>query len=189
MKCSIYDYETLGQNPNSAPILSIAIYTFNTNTIHSLTIENIVKDCVFASFDVSEQVKNYGKIIEKDTLEWWSKQSKEAQKQIAPSDSDVSIRDLPTLFKAAKVDESDRVFTRGNTFDPIFTSQIFKDINVEEPYKWWTIRDMRSLIEGMTYGSSVKNNFIPPSVNESDLVLHDPRYDIALDVLRIASLT
>ena len=130
MMCSIYDYETLGQNPNSAPVLSIAIYTFNTNSIDSLTIENIVNDCVFASFDVSEQVKTYGKVIEKDTLEWWSKQSKEAQKQIAPSDSDVSIRDLPTLFEAAQVHDSDRVFTRGNTFDPIFTSQIFKDLNL-----------------------------------------------------------
>ena len=48
---------------------------------------------------------------------------------------------------------------------------------------------MRSLIEGMSYGSGIKNNFMPPTVNDHDVVLHDPRYDIALDVLRIATLS
>lgn len=192
MKCMIYDYETLGQNPNAAPVLSVAIYAFDDNDIHEhcdITIKQIVADSVFAKFDVAEQITKYNKEIDPSTVEWWRQQSKEAQKILQPSSEDISISKLPQLFADAGSSMCERVYTRGNTFDPIFTTQICRDLNVSEPYDWWTIRDMRSLIEGMSYGSGIKNNFMPPTVNDHDVVLHDPRYDIALDVLRIATLS
>jgi hypothetical protein len=187
--CLIYDYETLGQDPNSAPLLSIALYAFDDQTIGELTLQDIVSNCSMYKFDVAEQITKYNKVVDPSTVEWWSKQSKDAQAVLEPSDDDVSIVELPNMFQRMSNVPFERVYTRGNTFDPIFTTRICKDINVDEPYPWWAIRDTRSLIEGMSYGSSIRNTFMPPSVNKADVVLHDPRYDIALDVLRIASLT
>lgn len=187
--CLIYDYETLGQNPNTAPVLSIALYAFDDQTIGELTLDDIVSNCSMYKFDVTEQITKYNKVVDPSTVEWWSKQSNEARSILDPSDKDVSIRELGNMFQSELNVPAERVYTRGNTFDPIFTSQICRDIDIAEPYDWWAIRDTRSLIEGMSYGSTIRNTFMPPSVKESDVVLHDPRYDIALDVLRIAALT
>jgi hypothetical protein len=49
-------------------------------------------------FDVEDQVKNYNRKIEKDTLEWWGKQNKEAQAKLAPSGEDKSIAELFSFF-------------------------------------------------------------------------------------------
>jgi len=187
-QCLIYDYETLGQNPNTAPILSIALYAFDDQKLSELTLEDIVFNCSMYKFDVAEQITKYNKVICPATVEWWSKQSKSAQAVLDPSEDDVSIEELPNMFQRMMNVPAERVYTRGNTFDPIFTTQVCRDIDVAEPYPWWTIRDTRSLIEGMSYGSNLRHTFMPPSVKESDVVLHDPRYDIALDVLRIAAL-
>ena len=80
------------------------------------------------------------------------------------------------------------VYTRGNTFDPIITETMCKIMNKPSPYPWWSIRDTRSMIDGLSYGSNISNSFVPDSVDWKDVVVHDPRYDIALDVLRLQVL-
>ena len=57
----------------------------------------------------------------------------------------------------------------------------------DEPYKWWDIRDTISFIEGLSYGADIKNNFIPDDLKEA-FVAHDPRHDVAMDVMRMQTL-
>jgi len=52
---------------------------------------------------------------------------------------------------------------------------------------WRIIRDTRSMIEGMSYGMDIKNDFMPSAL-ESKFVKHDPRHDIVMDVMRMQLL-
>ena len=86
-------------------------------------------------------------------------------------------------IKAAKA-----VWTRGNTFDPIYLRTILDATGDTDPFtQWWAIRDTRSFIEGMLYGSGIKNTFIPDGLKEK-FVGHDPKHDVVMDVMRMQFL-
>lgn len=192
----IYDFETLGQNPRTAPIVSLAAMSFSRDRLTSnpYTYAELLDRVDTIKFDVADQVKNYGKKIEKDTLEWWGKQSKEAQKQLAPSELDRPITDISIFMdfnvtkpKAVYASYRYWVYTRNNTFDPIFLEQILSDIGAELPYDWWAIRDTKSTIDGMSWGISLQDNFIPTGLAEH-FIAHNPVHDIAMDVMRLQYL-
>ena len=186
MKCVIYDYETLGKDVRTLPILSLAIFSFDTNVNYAY--QEIVNATGYYKFSVEDQVKNYGRKIEKETLDWWSQQDKSVfESQVKPSKNDLPLAALYDIMKK-HVGEKDIVFTRGNTFDPMVTQFIMESIGKVDPVPFWNVRDTRSFIEGLSYGSGLKNNFTPPELEGQQLALHDPRTDIALDVLRIQSL-
>jgi hypothetical protein len=70
----------------------------------------------------------------------------------------------------------------------MITTSLMKTLGKPEPYPWWNVRDTRSFIEGLSFGSDLKNNFMPPELEGRKLDIHDPRVDIAIDVLRIQTL-
>ena len=186
----IYDYETLGQDVVNCPVLSMAVFAFDTDRFISnpYTLNEIVDGSTYVKFDVNEQVKVYKRVIEASTLDWWKTQSKEAQRsQLKAYSTDVSITEMPDVLASIYTTEA-AVYTRGNPFDPIITETMCKIMNKPSPYPWWSIRDTRSMIDGLSYGSNISNSFVPDSVDWKDVVVHDPRYDIALDVLRLQVL-
>ena len=186
----IYDYETLGQDVVNCPVLSMAVFAFDTDRFISnpYTLNEIVDGSTYVKFDVNEQVKVYKRVIEASTLDWWKTQSKEAQRsQLKAYSTDVSITEMPDVLASIYTTEA-AVYTRGNTFDPIITETMCKIMNKPSPYPWWSIRDTRSMIDGLSYGSNISNSFVPDSVDWKDVVVHVPRYDIALDVLRLQVL-
>lgn len=189
MKCAIYDYETLGKDPSTLPVLSLAVVEFDTDrfTTNPYSFSELVESCVEFKFDVEDQVKNYGKKIDKDTLAWWGERPKELRDaQLTPTADDLPITALYDIFKEG-CEGVKAIYTRGNTFDPIITEQVMKDIGKPEPYPWWAIRDTRSMIEGMSYGSGLSNKFIPEGL-EDKFIAHDPRHDVAMDVMRLQTL-
>jgi len=191
MKCSIYDFETLSQDSIRGAVVSLAVLNFDTNTFSTdepYRFVDLVNSCHTIKFDVEEQVKKYQRKIDKSTLEWWSKQGEEAKKQLKASDEDVSIECLyEFLTEDVRIQTSERVYTRGNTFDPILLRTVLADVGKEDPTKWWTIRDTRSLFEGMFYGSNMDNKFMIEECKDV-FIAHDPRHDIALDVMRFQAL-
>lgn len=189
MKCVIYDYETLGTDVRTCPILSLALYEFNTARFASkpYTVEEILADSKFYKFSVADQVENYGKKISKDTLDWWNSQPKELKEsQLKPSKNDLQLAALYDIMVSTV--GANTYFTRGNTFDPMITQFMMESLKKPDPIEFWKVRDTRSFIEGLSYGSDLKNNFTPPEIEGKNLPLHDPRVDIALDVLRMQTL-
>ena len=190
--CIIYDFETLGQNQRKSVVLSLAALPFTEARFTSdnpYTYEELLYSTKFIKFNAQEQVGKYSRTIDKSTLEWWSKQPAEARKQLAPSDKDVSIVELyPFIMDLVdKPQDVKKVYTRGNTFDPIFLESLLENIGQKDPFPWWTVRDTRSMIEGMAYGSGLSNQFIPEGL-EKAFVKHDPTHDVVMDVMRIQSL-
>ena len=184
----VYDFETLGQNPRTAPVVSLALLNFSRArfTSNPYTYRELLDSVAVIKFNVEDQVKNHGKKIEKDTLAWWGNQSKAAQKQLAPTPWDQPITDLAKWF-AMNAGNPKATYTRNNTFDPIFLDQLMKDTGNDMPYDWWTIRDTKSTIAGMAWGHGIRDNFIPEGL-EQHFVAHDPAHDVAMDVMRLQYL-
>lgn len=184
---TIYDFETMSQDPHTGAVLSFAMLNWNPKKLY--TYSELVDSAAYIKFDVKEQVEKYNRVITKETVEWWSKQNKEAQKVIAPSKEDVSISELYQFYMMNKPDyDGGPIYTRRNTFDPVFmTSLCHATGHSDEPYKWWDIRDTISMIDGLSYGADIRNNFIPEGLAEH-FILHDPRHDIAMDVMRMQTL-
>ena len=188
MKCGIYDYETLGQDVATLPVVSLATLEFDTDRFvdQPYSYSELLQAAKYYKFDVADQVKNYGKKIEKDTMAWWQEQDKAVlDAQLAPKPDDMPIDVIHTAL--ASFLDKDAIYTRRNTFDPMITVQIMKDIGKPMPYAWWSIRDSLSTIEGMSWGSGLKNNFIPEGL-EDKAKKHDPIHDIALDVMRMQTI-
>lgn len=187
----IYDFETLSQNPIDGVVVSVAFLNFSFDKLekNAYDYDYLLNNTIFIKFDVQEQVEKYGRKIEESTLDWWKQQDKEALKKLKPLDTDVSISRLGPLFEVSIRNKQNvkTFFTRNNTFDPVILYSITKYFNQPMPHDWWKIRDTKSFIDGLTYGSGIKDSFIPP-LAENKYIKHDPRHDVVLDVLRLQTL-
>lgn len=185
----IYDFETLGPADTGA-VVSMAILKFDESryTEEPYTYDELLYQTDFIKFNVEEQVKQHGRIIDKSTLAWWQKKSPEAREQLKPSAQDRSIQDLWTFF-IEYLDEEKlaKVYTRGNGFDPIVLETVLNHFGKAMPYPWWIIRDTRSMLDGMLWGTDIDNKFIPAGLEEK-FVHHDPRHDIVMDVMRMQTV-
>jgi hypothetical protein len=189
--CLIFDFETLSQKPANGVVVSFAMINYSDQRFISMPYEydELVEKAQFIKFNVADQVKSYNRKIEKSTLEWWDQQNEEAKKQLKPSGTDRSIADLYNfVVQNTHIHNLKRVYTRRNTFDPIFMSSIMEATGNPEPYDWWLVRDTISFIDGLTIGSDdIRNNFIPDGLKDK-FVAHDPRHDIAMDIMRMQTL-
>ena len=189
-KSVIYDFETLGQDQRRSAVISFALLEFDESRYYNnpYTYRELVNSCKYIKFDVMDQVDNYDRTINKQTLEWWNEQGDRAKQQLKPSGADRKIVELFDFIKDnCDLKSIKKSYTRGNTFDPMFLQYLMVDIEKVEPFHWRTVRDTRSMIEGMSYGLDVGNNFILDEVRD-EFVKHDPCHDISMDVFRMQSL-
>lgn len=186
MNHMIYDYETLGQNRATCPVVNLAKLTFDPGRFvdKPYTWQELVDSAKFIKFDVRAQIAR-GRKPEKSTMDWWENQSAEARKQLLPSDEDRPLEEaIPFLMG-----EVETVWTRGNSFDPVITDFICIEYGLSEPYPFWTIRDTRTAIDSFSLGTNYKSNkFMPRAVKSGEFIAHDPIHDIAIDVLRLQEL-
>lgn len=187
--CIIYDFETLDKNPRESVALSMAALPFTEEkfvTDNPYTYSELLMNAKFIKFNVKEQVEVYGRKVDKETLEWWSKQSPEARASLAPSKDDVPLTELyPFLMDLIdNPKDAKKIYTRGNTFDPIFLESLLQNISQVDPFPWWNVRDTRSMIEGMTFGTDIRNDFMPDELKEH-FIHHNPIHDVAIDVMRL----
>ena len=187
-ECIIYDFETLSQKPTGVVVCTAAL-RFNENRYLSdnpYVYQELVDSSEFIKFSIREQVEMYGRGIQRSVIEWWKNQPKDAQQLLEPSDVDRPLADIIPFFENLIGDSSqiDKVYTRGNNFDPIFMDSILENLNSKSLYGWWLIRDTRSMIEGLSFGANIHNKFMVPGLDDQ-FIAHDPRHDIAMDVMRM----
>lgn len=189
----IFDFETLSLDRFRTVVSCVAGLQFQEERYTSdepYTFDELIDTASFAKFDVGTQVQHYNRKIDQGTLDWWRKQPKAVQNMlIEPSDSDVPFEQALVFFKTLMPtpDSVNKVYTRGNTFDPIIVDGIVEQLRGEELYQHWKLRDTRSIIDGLSYGADINNTFIVPGL-ENKFIAHDPRHDIAMDVMRMQYL-
>jgi hypothetical protein len=187
----IFDFETLSTDRYNCVVVSLAALKFSEDNFTSengYSFDELVESAKLIKFNVQDQVKNHNRVIDKKTLEWWNEQGTEAKKQLIPSDQDQSITELYDFFVSTIADMTfkSKVYTRGNNFDPIIFENIMDQLHKPHPYSFWQLRDTRSIIEGLSWGSGLKNSFMPEGCD--NFIHHDPVHDIALDVMRMQTL-
>jgi len=189
-ECVIYDFETLSQDQLKGVVTSFAMLSFSESRYidNPYSYEELVDSCKYIKFDVEEQITKFGRKISKDTVDWWESQGEEAKKQIRPSKIDQSIEAFYAfIINNCECPKIKKSFTRGNTFDPMFLQYLMSDTGHQDPFHWRSVRDTRSTIEGMSFGMNLNNGFMPGEL-ASKFVKHDPRHDIAMDVMRMQLL-
>jgi hypothetical protein len=189
--CVIFDFETLSSDVNRGVVLSIGLLTYTSGRFSNdpYTYEELLENTKYMKFDVTEQVKKYDRKIQKGTLDWWNTQGPEAKKVLDPDPSiDQSIDKLYNFFVInVNMNNLKTVFTRGNTFDIPILEGILKETGNSIPYPFWMVRDTRSYLDGLLYGSNTRNSYIPDGCKEK-FIAHDARHDVVMDVMRMQTI-
>lgn len=181
-----FDVETLGVESNSV-ILSLACIHFRSD--EKPTFRELVDSAYFVKFNVRDQVENYGRRVDKGTLEWWEKQCEIVRKKsFLPLKTDENLKNGMESFHSwiqSKNDNKSWVWARGSLDDTLLHS-IERQLKVETmlPYHRW--RDVRTAVD-LLYDST--NGYCKVDhidfLYERDIIKHDPVIDCALDVMML----
>ena len=135
------DLETLDVRP-TATVLSIGAVKFNP---YGDEIETPDCEKFYVRVDI-DSCDALGLTTSDATIEWWAKQSQEAQEEAFNPEGRVHIRDaMNDLYKfcwGAK-----RVWSHGAGFDVVILEHIFSKLQKSCPWKFWEVRDTRTLYD------------------------------------------
>ena len=182
----MFDVETLGTESNSV-LLSLACIYFDPNT--KPTYKELKDSAFFVKFSVRDQVDNYARKINKDTIKWWEKQCLNAKNlSYIPSNSDKPLQEgLLSLHEwvASKNDDKCIVWARGS-LDDIILQSAERQIKIEPVFSYSRWRDVRTAID-IFYNSN--NGYCevnhPDFLYERDVTKHNPIDDCALDIMML----
>ena len=182
----MFDVETLGVESNSV-ILSLACIYFDPDA--KPTFRELVDSAYFVKFNVRDQVENYGRKIDKGTLQWWEKQCEIVRKKsFLPLKDDQNLKNGIESFHnwiASKNDNKCWVWARGSLDDTLLHS-IERQLKVETmlPYNRW--RDVRTAVDFLTNSNNgyCKVDHVD-FLYERDIIKHDPVIDCALDIMML----
>jgi hypothetical protein len=135
------DLETLDVLP-TATILTIGAVKFDPFG-DDLNEQSCEKFYVKVDVDSCDKI---GCTVSQATLDWWSKQSKEAQNEAFDPNGRIDIVDaMNQLYKfcwGAK-----RVWSHGAGFDVIICEHLFRKMSKAIPWQFWEVRDTRTLFD------------------------------------------
>jgi len=133
------DIETLSTKPNSL-ILTVGIIKFNKdNDITAL--EKMESLYLRINKDSCEKL---GMDINQNTVEWWSKQSKESKYEVFENKDRFDIKDallkISSFLKGHK-----NIWAHSPNFDIIILENAYNMCGLDIPWKFWDLRDTRTV--------------------------------------------
>jgi hypothetical protein len=182
----VFDIETLSKKSNSV-ILSMAAVYFDP--VKKTTYEEMRKDAFFVKFDVQDQIKRHQRVMDRSTLEWWSKQCQNVRiKSLKPSPNDVTFEEgyaAMAVWIKSKNDDKCYVWARGN-LDQIVLDDYLDQVGIEPVWFFTRWRDVRTAIDFM-YGSNdgytdVDCGDFNPFIH---ITKHDPVDDVIYDAMML----
>ncbi|WP_105476891.1 exonuclease [Escherichia coli] len=141
------DLETMGKNPD-APIISIGAIFFDPQT-----------GDMGPEFSKTIDLETAGGVIDRDTIKWWLKQSRETQSAIM---TDEIPLDDALLQLREFIDENSgeffvRVWGNGANFDNVILRRSYERQGIPCPWRWSNDRDVRTIVElGNAIGFDVR---------------------------------
>ena len=138
------DLETLNTTTDSA-ILTIGAVKFDPFDRDQLDITKTRMDVFYEKVDL-DSCDKLGLTTSDDTIEWWSKQSQDAQDAAFDPEGRLDIEEaFNRLYKfcwGAK-----RVWSNGACFDIMICEHVFRKIGKAVPWNFWEIRDVRTAFD------------------------------------------
>ncbi|EJH3405942.1 3'-5' exoribonuclease [Escherichia coli] len=131
------DLETMGKNPD-APIISIGAIFFDPQT-----------GDMGPEFSKTIDIDTAGGVIDRDTIKWWLKQSREAQSAIL---TDEIPLDDALLQLREFIDENSggffvQVWGNGASFDNVILRRSYVRQEIPCPWRYHNDRDVRTIVE------------------------------------------
>ena len=139
------DFETLATGTQPV-ILTIGACKFNPLGDE---MKNPQMDVLYIRVDIESQTA-LGRDVDDGTIEWWGRQSAAAQEEAlgepTPDNPRLTIQQaFDRLYKFCW--GANRVWSNGATADIIWAETAFKQINKAQPWKFWTVRDVRTAFD------------------------------------------
>lgn len=176
----VFDVETLSKKSN-AVILSMAVTYFDP--VKKTTYEQMRNDTFFVKFDVKDQIERHKRVMDKSTLEWWSKQCQNVRiKSLKPSPDDKTFEEgyaAMVEWIKSKNDEKCYVWARGN-LDQIVLDDFLDQIGIEPHWHFTRWRDIRTAVDFM-YNTT--NGYVKVDHEGFDWTLHITKHDPVDDVI------
>jgi hypothetical protein len=184
----IYDFETLSLDRVNGVVVNLAVLEFDETRFkdNPYTFSELVSLTRFIKFDTLKQ-KNRGRTVDQSVLSWWKTLPSDISNQIIPTPDDKDTSTLPDFFAQFNWPEINRVFTRGNTFDPIILEYLLKETNTPLPYDYWKLRDTRSFLDAFLYNTPYNDRFMPDNL-DIPFQKHNPLHDVSIDVMRLQTI-
>lgn len=137
------DIETLGVN-SDAPVLSVGWCWFNYD--EPLTLPYDKRDM---QFDLNEQCRHYGRVIDPETVKWWMKQSDEARNALF-AEKPYALRALIPQLEGV-LHAADTVWAKGPDFDCVILKSLcdaYAKVERAPVVKWpfWKHRCVRTFV-------------------------------------------
>jgi len=126
------DLETVGLTPD-ARIVSIGAVIFDPRYGR---IDK--KNTFYIELDHKAQTN---RAMDKGTMEWWTKQSREAKKALKGT----TLLEDALEELAFWLPEDVKVWGNGPTFDIVILEDAYHQCGIEIPWKFWNIRDCRTI--------------------------------------------
>lgn len=137
MQDLMIDFETLGTGPNTI-VISVGAQFFDLNT-------GEYGPTFYMAFDIEDQMKK-GRVFTPSTLKWWMSQSNGAKK-VFHEQAKPTKQILETFAAWCKSNCGKKYLKpwgNGATFDISIMESLFSDFELECPWLYYNVMDMRT---------------------------------------------
>lgn len=135
------DLETLDVRP-TATVLTIGAVKFDP---FSLETEKPTADRLYIKVDI-DSCHALGCTVCDATIEWWSRQSEQAQQEAFDPAGRVDVRNaIDQLYRFAW--GCHRVWSHGAGFDVVICEHLYKQVGRAAPWQYWQVRDTRTMFD------------------------------------------
>ncbi|EPH9541691.1 3'-5' exoribonuclease domain-containing protein [Escherichia coli] len=131
------DLETMGKNPD-APIISIGAIFFDPQT-----------GDMGPEFSKTIDLETAGGVIDRNTIKWWLKQSREAQSAIMTDEIplDDALLQLREFIDEKSGEFFVQVWGNGANFDNTILRRSYERQGIPCPWRYYNDRDVRTIVE------------------------------------------
>ena len=184
------DIEALAKS-EKAIITAISCTYFNFID-DNRTYEQILENTFFTKIKMKDQAQRFGRVTDKETMEWWKKQPQEAKlNSIVPHDDDVTLDVALTQVKKYMKDNgydfrNSYIWTRGIAYDCPKLESACRDTGVNV-FNSWKFRDSKTFFDTVVVDAE-NANFELPNGNPHGFIKHHAKHDVALDVYKMLYL-
>ena len=157
------DLETLATTPDAA-VLTIGVCRFDPkgNDIDTTFYERVKL----------ETQENYNRVINEDTLSWWSQQDKQIQEDAFGEGEDrIDLQDAMKKLYTFGLGTTN-VWSHGAIFDIVILENICRSFQQAITWKFWEVRDTRTLFDIADININVqgKHNALTDAVAQAKAV-------------------
>jgi hypothetical protein len=183
----VFDIETLAVESTSV-ILSMACTHFEPDLKPGP--DELRQNTIFIKLNVEDQIQRLKRVIQKDTLQWWSKQCLNVKnKSLKPSELDVLAEDGLKTLKQWKENYPQSakawVWARGN-LDQCVLSSLETAVGFDTVFPHYRWRDIRTAVDFLynTTNGYCKVDY-PGFDSDLHITKHDPVDDCILDAMML----